>query len=32
MDLGPASPPIESLLRPWPAEDIWVTPIPTTRW
>jgi RNA polymerase sigma-70 factor (ECF subfamily) len=28
MDLGPASPPIESLLRPWPAEDIWVTPIP----
>ena len=28
MDLGPASPPVESLLRPWPAEDIWVTPIP----
>jgi len=29
MDLGPASPPVESLLRPWPAEDIWVTPIPS---
>jgi RNA polymerase sigma-70 factor (ECF subfamily) len=28
MDLGPASPPVESLLRPWPAEDNWVTPIP----
>src|ERR1700744_2607855 len=28
MDLGPSSPPVESLLRPWPAEDIWVTPIP----
>jgi RNA polymerase sigma-70 factor (ECF subfamily) len=28
MDLGPASPPIESLLRPGPAEDIWATPIP----
>jgi RNA polymerase sigma-70 factor, ECF subfamily len=29
MDLGPASPPVESLLRPWPAEDLWVTPIPS---
>ncbi len=28
MDLGPSSPPLESLLRPWPAEDTWVTPIP----
>src|ERR1700678_4403735 len=28
MDLGPSSPPVESLLRPGPAEDIWVTPIP----
>jgi RNA polymerase sigma-70 factor, ECF subfamily len=28
MDLGPASPPVESLLRPWPADDLWVTPIP----
>jgi RNA polymerase sigma-70 factor (ECF subfamily) len=31
MDLGPSSPPLESLLRPWPAEDIWVTPIPDAR-
>jgi RNA polymerase sigma-70 factor (ECF subfamily) len=31
MDLGPASPPRESLLRPWPAEDVWVTPIPDDR-
>jgi RNA polymerase sigma-70 factor, ECF subfamily len=31
MDLGPSSPPKESLLRPWPAEDIWVTPIPDDR-
>ncbi|HVT71044.1 MAG TPA: sigma-70 family RNA polymerase sigma factor [Trebonia sp.] len=31
MDLGPASPPAESHLRPWPAEDIWVTPIPDGR-
>ena len=31
MDLGPASPPVESFLRPAPAEDIWVTPIPDTR-
>ena len=23
MDLGPASPPAESHLRPWPAEDLW---------
>jgi RNA polymerase sigma-70 factor, ECF subfamily len=29
MDLGPASPPVESLMRPPPAEDIWVTPAPT---
>jgi len=28
MDLGPSSPPVESLLRPWPSEDCWVTPIP----
>jgi RNA polymerase sigma-70 factor, ECF subfamily len=28
MDLGPSSPPLESLLRPWRAEDSWVTPIP----
>jgi RNA polymerase sigma-70 factor (ECF subfamily) len=31
MDLGPSSPPRESLLRPWPAEDLWVTPIPDDR-
>jgi RNA polymerase sigma-70 factor (ECF subfamily) len=31
MDLGPASPPVESHLRPWPAEDLWVTPIPDER-
>jgi RNA polymerase sigma-70 factor (ECF subfamily) len=31
MDLGPASPPSESHLRPWPAEDQWVTPIPDAR-
>jgi RNA polymerase sigma-70 factor (ECF subfamily) len=31
MDLGPASPPFESSLRPWPAEDLWVTPIPDAR-
>jgi RNA polymerase sigma-70 factor (ECF subfamily) len=31
MDLGPASPPSESHLRPWPAEDLWVTPIPDAR-
>jgi RNA polymerase sigma-70 factor, ECF subfamily len=29
MDLGPSSPPVESLLRPWPGEDLWVTPIPS---
>jgi RNA polymerase sigma-70 factor (ECF subfamily) len=29
MDLGPASPPVESLLRPWPAQDLWVTPTPS---
>ncbi len=28
MDFGPASPPYESSLRPWPAEDLWVTPMP----
>jgi RNA polymerase sigma-70 factor (ECF subfamily) len=28
MDLGPASPPLESLLRPFPAGDAWITPIP----
>jgi RNA polymerase sigma-70 factor, ECF subfamily len=31
MDLGPASPPAESLLRPWPAADLWVTPVPDAR-
>jgi RNA polymerase sigma-70 factor, ECF subfamily len=31
MDLGPSSPPVESLLRPGPAEDTWVTPIPDAR-
>jgi RNA polymerase sigma-70 factor (ECF subfamily) len=31
MDLGPSSPPSESHLRPWPAEDLWVTPIPDAR-
>jgi RNA polymerase sigma-70 factor (ECF subfamily) len=31
MDLGPSSPPKESLLRPWPTEDIWVTPVPDDR-
>ena len=31
MDLGPSSPPLESLLRPWPSEDIWVTPIPDAK-
>src|SRR5215469_7517902 len=31
MDLGPASPPVESLLRPFPAEDLWVTPVPDAR-
>src|SRR5215469_10464852 len=29
MDLGPASPPVEALLRPWPSEDNWVTPVPS---
>src|SRR5215510_10253106 len=29
MDLGPASPPVEAMLRSWPAEDCWVTPIAT---
>jgi RNA polymerase sigma-70 factor (ECF subfamily) len=31
MDLGPSSPPRESYLRPSPAEDRWVTPIPDAR-
>jgi RNA polymerase sigma-70 factor (ECF subfamily) len=31
MDLGPASPPLESLLRPFPADDLWMTPIPDGR-
>jgi RNA polymerase sigma-70 factor (ECF subfamily) len=31
MDLGPSSPPVEALLRPWPAEDCWVTPIPDVK-
>jgi RNA polymerase sigma-70 factor, ECF subfamily len=31
MDLGPSSPPVESYLRPSPAEDRWVTPIPDAR-
>ena len=31
MDLGPASPPAESYLRPQPTEDFWVTPIPDAR-
>jgi RNA polymerase sigma-70 factor (ECF subfamily) len=31
MDLGPASPPVESYLRPQPAEDLWVTPMPDSR-
>ncbi|HEY0932453.1 MAG TPA: sigma-70 family RNA polymerase sigma factor [Trebonia sp.] len=31
MDLGPSSPPLESHLRPWPAEDLWITPIPDAR-
>jgi RNA polymerase sigma-70 factor, ECF subfamily len=31
MDLGPASPPAESYMRPRPAEDLWVTPIPDAR-
>jgi len=31
MDLGPASPPIESHMRPSPPEDLWVTPMPDAR-
>jgi RNA polymerase sigma-70 factor (ECF subfamily) len=31
MDLGPSSPPLESHLRPQPAEDLWITPIPDAR-
>jgi RNA polymerase sigma-70 factor (ECF subfamily) len=31
MDLGPSSPPVESLMRPGPAEDLWVTPMPDAR-
>jgi RNA polymerase sigma-70 factor, ECF subfamily len=29
MDLSPSSPPVEALLKPWSAEDNWVTPIST---
>jgi RNA polymerase sigma-70 factor, ECF subfamily len=31
IDLGPASPPVETYMRPAPAEDVWVTPIPDAR-
>jgi RNA polymerase sigma-70 factor (ECF subfamily) len=31
MDLGPSSPPLESLLRPWPADDSWMTPVPDAK-
>ena len=31
MDLGPSSPPSEAHLRPWPAEDRSVTPVPDAR-
>ncbi|MBV9379543.1 MAG: sigma-70 family RNA polymerase sigma factor [Streptosporangiaceae bacterium] len=31
MDLGPASPPVESLLGEFHPEDIWVTPIPDSK-
>jgi RNA polymerase sigma-70 factor, ECF subfamily len=31
MDLGPSSPPLESLLRPKPSGDAWVTPVPDAR-
>src|SRR5216683_133667 len=31
MDLGPSSPPAESHMRPVPAGDLWVTPIPDGR-
>jgi RNA polymerase sigma-70 factor (ECF subfamily) len=31
MDLGPASPPVESHLRTCPLEDLWVTPVPDAR-
>src|SRR6201981_2055476 len=31
MDLGPSSPPLESLLRPWHAEDVCVPPIPDVK-
>jgi len=31
MDLGPSSPPVEALLRPWPSEDRWVTPMPDAK-
>jgi RNA polymerase sigma-70 factor, ECF subfamily len=31
MDLGPASPPLESMLGEWHPEDIWVSPIADTR-
>jgi RNA polymerase sigma-70 factor, ECF subfamily len=31
VDLGPSSPPTESHLRPSPAEDRWMTPVPDAR-
>ncbi|HLI41976.1 MAG TPA: sigma-70 family RNA polymerase sigma factor [Streptosporangiaceae bacterium] len=31
MDLGPASPPVESLLGQWHPEDIWISPIADAR-
>src|SRR5437868_13490702 len=31
MALGPSSPPLESLLRPWPSEDIFIPPIPDAK-
>jgi len=31
MDLGPASPPVESLFSEWHPEDIWISPIADSR-
>lgn len=31
MDLGPASPPVESMIGEWHAEDIWISPIADSR-
>src|SRR3984885_3733143 len=31
MDMGPASPPVDSLLGPVLAENAWVTPVPDVR-